>query len=287
MVKMRNGLVTTCLICDSSDYEAIASYNEPDQYERTVGIGPGGYFRMWVRCTSCCFIYSIYSRDHRILDNIYTEVYRGENVSWRKKTNEDIFREVTELPESESETKFRVKWIKRTISDVRTNGKTVERTPMTPYAMLDIGGGTGIFAYEFQDEEWISHVIDADHSGQFIEDRLGIPFIAKKYEPLSFDCKFDLITLIFVLEHLEKPLEVLRQLHEDMSLGSFLYIEVPDAICFDLKPPGDDIFNSCHLWMFTPKTLTTLLNVAGYEISVLERVQTIRGHYAITALARW
>ena len=79
---------------------------------------------------------------------------------------------------------------------------------------------------------------------------------------------------------------ILKQLRQDMYKESFLYVEVPDSISFSLKSADDDIFNSCHLWMFSAYTLTELLRQTGYEICTLKRVCTLRGHYALMALAQ-
>jgi SAM-dependent methyltransferase len=273
-----------CLICGMKDFKVVANYSEPDQYELAVGIEiTNGYWRKWVRCTNCGFYYSLYSRDQRVLDNIYATSYRGEDVEWRNNSNEDVFHKIVGLPVAESETKLRVKWIKDYLACAREAGFLVNST--APYKILDIGGGTGIFAYEFQDEAWESYVIDADPSGGFIETELGITFLPLYYKPNSFSTSFDLISLIFVLEHLADPVEILEQLKLDLSNRGLVYIEVPDAVCFDLKLQDDDIFNSCHLWMFSPNTLVKMLSQTGFEICAMQRIRTIRGHYSIMILA--
>ena len=271
-----------CLICQSRDYRVIFSYDEPDQYEVAVGVSKEGYFREWVQCKQCGFYYSIYSREKNIIDKVYTSAYRDKNSSWRKDTPEERFKQVIALPEGESETKFRVNWIKKNINNSWEYGLLKQATP--PYNVLDIGGGTGVFAYEFKDTNWVTHVIDPNKSSSFIKTKLHIPFIQDYYKPNSFNCKFNLISLIYVLEHLKDPISLIKDLHNDLAPDSFLYIEVPDAICFKYKQAQDDIFNSCHLWMFSPNTLTPLLDRCGFEIFCLNRVKTKRGHYALMVL---
>lgn len=272
-----------CLICQSKDYRVIFSYYEPDQYEVAVGVSKEGYFRKWVQCKQCGFYYSIYSREKNILDKVYTSTYGDKNSSWRKDSSEERFKQVIALPEGESETKFRVNWIKKNINDSWKYELLKQATP--PYNVLDIGGGTGVFAYEFKDTNWVTHVIDPNKSSSFIKTKLHMPFIQDYYKPHSFNCKFNLISLIYVLEHLKDPISFIKDLHNDMTSNSFLYIEVPDAICFKYKQAQDDIFNSCHLWMFGPNTLTPLLDRSGFEIFCLNRVKTKRGHYALMVLA--
>ena len=99
-----------------------------------------------------------------------------------------------------------------------------------------------------------------------------------------FKREFDLISLIYVLEHLREPASFLQQVQIDMNRGALLYIEVPDALSFRFKPPDDDIFNSCHLWIFSPETIIRFLRENGFQVFSLQRTKTIRGHYAMMLL---
>ena len=279
---MKSGSKVLCLLCGSEDYDIIHSYEKPDEYEMAVGIEKEGYFRKWVQCARCGFYYSVFSRDIGALDRIYTEAYRNECSNWRGTSAEANFRRIIALSDGESETKYRVKWIKKHIWNIWESGLLRKKPP--PYRALDIGGSPGVFAYEFQDDKWKSHVIDPDENGDFIQRKFNIPFLQKKYEPNSFGFTFDLISVLFVLEHLTYPIEFLRSVGNDMESDSFLYIEVPDGICFQYRSKEDDVFNSCHLWMFTPQTLVRMLAKSGFEVYRLRRTRTIRGHYTIMML---
>ena len=274
----------TCLICGNNSYKTIYNYDVPDQYENKVGVSSKNYYREWVQCTECDFLYSIYSRDESILDTIYTESYRDKNTAWRNGTTEEIFDKVVKLPPSESETKFRLQWIKTNMEQLWSHGIATKES--YPLNLLDIGGGNAIFAYEFQDENWNVHIVDANESGEFIEKKLKIPFVQSYYRSNLFDHRFDLISLVFVLEHLKDPKLILEEVYNDLNSESFLYIEIPDANCFELKEKDDDIFNSCHLYMYSPKSLASLLDQCGFEILCLNRVKTVRNHLAIMLLAR-
>ncbi len=271
-----------CLVCQSPEYRVVYRYEEPDQYELAVGIDSGEYWREWVRCGECGFYYSRYSRDEDVLDDIYTSTYRDGEAPWRGETTEKIFRRVISLPPEQSETRHRVNWIKDEMKALRMHGLVERRDP--PYRMLDIGGATGVLAYTFQDDEWAAHVIDPSRSGVFLHFEFGIPYVQKAYEPGAFDEPFDLISLVFVVEHLRGPASLLRSVRQDMMPYSSLYIEVPDAVCFKYKPAQDDIFNSCHLWMFAPDTLLRMLGSCGFEAFSVRRVRTVRGHYALVGL---
>ncbi len=273
-----------CLVCGDTRWSEVRSYASPDVYEKTVGVTAEGYWRQWVKCDGCGLHYSRYSRGDGVLDDLYRADYRDKAAAWRGgASTRDIFAKVIALPPEQSETKERVAWIKGEIAALEAAGIVKRRAGAR--RLLDIGGATGVFAYEFRDAEWLSHVIDPAETGRFLETDHGIPYRQQDYAPGAFDAPFDLVSMIFVLEHLREPEAALRAARDDVTAGGLLYIEVPDALAFAHKPPEDDIFCSCHLWMFDPLSLTALIHRAGFEVASLRRTTTRRGHLALRALA--
>ncbi len=274
----------TCLICKFNQSKIIFSYDKPDDLEIAVGVKEKNYFRKWLQCKKCGFYYSIYSRGENVMNKVYSSAYRDNSKSWRKEgSTEEVFQKVIALPEQESVTKLRIKWIKETINAIWEGGLLKRARP--PYKMLDIGGGTGIFAYEFHDNNWKSYVVDPSKGNEFIKTKLKIPLIQTFYKPNIFKKKFNLISMIYILEHLLNPISFLKNVYSDMAPNSFLFIEVPDAINFKLKSAQDDIFHSEHLWIFSPKTLSSILERCGFEVFGLKRLKTKRDHYVLMILA--
>lgn len=274
-----------CYLC--SEYSdtrtnTLASYERPDQYELAVGITDHSYFRKWVKCSNCGLILSIYSRTHSALDILYEKLYRKEgSVPWRKHSTEQTFEIVRKLSPESSETVERVTFIKKKIS----NYQKMDLFPQKmKYRLLDVGGATGSFAFEFKDKNWDVDIIDPDPSGAFLE-KYGINFRCGYLSAKSYEIRFDLVSLVFVLEHVGDPKKIIQEISELMCKGALLYIEVPDEIAFTKKTSDDDIFNSCHLFMFGPMSLGNLLRQSGFEILSLERSQTKRGHFALTCIA--
>lgn len=272
-----------CLLCKSGDRRVVFAYRSPDKYERAAGVARTDYFRKWVQCRQCGFYYSIYSRSPKILDRLYASAYRDERASWRHESAEATFRKIVALPKGKSETKFRVGWIKENIADLWRQGIVERSAP--PYKFLDVGGGAGIFAYEFQRKNWQAYIADPSQGNEFIENELGIPIRRAFYRPGLFNFKFTLISVNYVLEHLCDPRAFLKSVSRDLAKNSLLYIEVPDALCFRRLPRDHDIFNACHLWMFDPKSLTAFLNYCGFEVLALSRIKALRGHYGLMALS--
>jgi SAM-dependent methyltransferase len=275
-----------CLLCQNKfdvDLNTVVSYQKPDQYEIAVGVNEDFYFRKWVKCNFCSLNFSIYSRPRNALDYLYENLYRKKGaVPWRKMTSKETFELINNLPAEKSETTSRVNFIKDKINKLILADLYPKKNT---YQLLDIGGGTGIFAYKFKDKRWDSFIIDPDISGKFVEN-YRVNFKQGWFSSSSYNFKFDLISLIFVLEHVLEPSLLLKEIKKSLLTNSLLYIEVPDEIAFEKVNPEDDIFNSCHLFMFNPNSLGLLLRQNGFELMSLDRIKTLRGHYALTCLAK-
>ena len=261
----------------------VFSYVLPDAYELAVGVSSDSYQRQWGRCGDCGFYYARYNRDPEILDRIYEVKYRDSSANWRGLSAEETFTKYSVLTHAESETKQRVKWIKDTVNDgLESQILTWEEEP---WRLLDIGGATGLFAHEFNGNGWEPHVVDPSKDGEFIRHSLGISYLKRSYQSGLFNKKFNLIALNYALEHLREPETILRLAHQDLIPGGCLYIEVPDALAFNFKSKGDDIFNSCHLWMFDPVSMVYLLKRSKFDVVRLQRIRTVRNHFALSVLA--
>ena len=272
-----------CLICGDKACTPVHRYDAPDSYERSAGVEAEGYARMWVRCSGCGFHYSRYSRDGAVLGHLYEQGYRDMAASWRGQTTEETFRKVIALPSDQSETKTRVAWVKKNIDEMMAAG--LLDWPAPPWSMVDIGGASGVFAYEFKDDRWSTMIVDPAAEGRFVES-WGVTYRQNAYAPGTIEKQAHLAALVYTLEHMREPAKVLSALRSDLVPGGALFVEVPDAAAFGRKPADDDIFNSCHLWMFDPPSILRLLSGAGFDVLSLKRTKTLRGHFSLMVLAK-
>ena len=272
-----------CLICGESAYTLLCRYDAPDSYESSVGVGPEGYERSWVRCVGCGFHYSRYSRGDTVLDRLYERGYRDAVASWRGQTVEETFSKVIALPSDQSETKARIAWIKSNLNKMMAEGRLVWPSP--PWNMVDIGGASGVFAHEFKDDQWTASIIDPSAEGRFIES-WGVAYQQQAYSRGIFEKQTHLAALVYTLEHVRAPENMLSSLRDDIAPGGALFIEVPDSMAFDQKPADDDIFNSCHLWMFDPSSMVRFLSSFGFDVLAMKQTKTIRGHFSLMVLAK-
>jgi len=77
--------------------------------------------------------------------------------------------------------------------------------------------------------------------------------------------KFDLVSMIHVLEHVSQPVDYIRHLRDDLlNAKAKLLIEVPNLY-------AHDCFEVAHLSSFSQDTLTQVLKKAGFRILYIER----------------
>jgi 2-polyprenyl-3-methyl-5-hydroxy-6-metoxy-1,4-benzoquinol methylase len=185
-------------------------------------------------------------------DDLYRNIYRSEY--FRGKTIEKAFEEILNNPCSENQA--RLQWFQ------------AHNNITNKVRVLDIGSGIGVWpqALDMFCQVWFDE-INKD-SIRFIRDVLYIP----KH---SDGARYDYVTLIHFLEHMEDPKKYLLELKTNRlnSRGS-IFIEVPDSEEFDYLPEDHDEFNSCHLWFFDVRSLTRLVEESGYRVRHLSRIRT-------------
>ena len=89
-------------------------------------------------------------------------------------------------------------------------------------------------------------------------------------EKFKSNISYDLILMSHVLEHLPNPLKAINQCYKNQKLGQKILVEVPLFDRTELYPPSG--LNVEHLYYFDENNLTKLINKAGYEILVVEKI---------------
>ena len=232
-----------CIICDSIKFEEIHLYTTPDKYEKYMGIE--NVDRDWARCLEC----GHYRQDRNYpladLEKIYEDGYR--NFAFRGETIEQAYNKVVAIPNNENSQ--RCEWFMDNIGEAKT--------------ILDFGSGLGVFPQYLSNRGYDVDCVEANKDSQeFIKNKLKLPC----YEEMP-DKTYNVVTLVHVLEHATDPRQALK-IFKDYIVPIYgkLFIEVPDAVEFDLLDKNHDEFNSCHCHFFTAENLTRLLNSCGYQV---------------------
>ncbi len=155
-------------------------------------------------------------------------------------------------------------------------------------SLLELGLGHGITTTVFEQHFNRHTVLDA--SGAVIENFLkkypgSKANIVKTYfETFETDEKFEVIVLGYVLEHVDEPRLLLRQVRKFLAPGGAMFIAVPNAEVLnrrlghlagmlpDITMLSDHDRLLGHKRYYTVATLTDEITAAGYEMEMLEGI---------------
>lgn len=154
--------------------------------------------------------------------------------------------------------KFTLRWKKSLIENYYQTGN-----------LLDYGCGTGEFLEGMQRAGWdVSGVEPSQIARTKSIALLGKP-VENSLENLSSK-NFNIITLWHVLEHVSDLQMLLQKLHALLHKDGIIFIAVPnyesaDAVHYKQHWAGYDVPR--HLWHFSKKSMTTLLEQNGFRLS--------------------
>ncbi|MFX1363484.1 MAG: class I SAM-dependent methyltransferase [Promethearchaeota archaeon] len=138
--------------------------------------------------------------------------------------------------------------------------------------ILDVGCSTGHFLYTIK--EYVKECVGIEYNqkdADFTQNELGIKTYSTSIEktglPLAY---YDMITLYQVLEHFEDPIKSLKIYKKYLRDDGYLVVEVPniqDILISGYKIDNylDFWFREPHLFNFSPKTLTMVMEKAGFK----------------------
>jgi 2-polyprenyl-3-methyl-5-hydroxy-6-metoxy-1,4-benzoquinol methylase len=135
--------------------------------------------------------------------------------------------------------------------------------------LLDVGCSTGALleaatrqGYESSGvEPWAAVAAHAAHQGY----RVTTSTLREAQFPKA---SYDVVTLIHVLEHLEEPLEELREIRRILRHDGILVVEVPNIESLGYRLTGRRWRNfiADHLMHFSPASLRQMLGRCGFEV---------------------
>jgi 2-polyprenyl-3-methyl-5-hydroxy-6-metoxy-1,4-benzoquinol methylase len=166
------------------------------------------------------------------------------------------------------------KWLKATEEDDKRRYQFVKEK-ITNKSVLDFGCGIGGFLNLVKNSA-------SKADGVELEKALKSSFKQRKlnvFPNLSLvKSRYDVITAFHVLEHLEKPKEILKQLSKFLTEGGEMIIEVPnsnDALLtlYENKPFQNFTYWSQHLFLFNEKTMSELVEQAGLRLNWIKHIQ--------------
>lgn len=141
--------------------------------------------------------------------------------------------------------------------------------------ILDFGCGEGVFLNLMRKHGWRVSGFDASvQAASLARQRFGLEVATPPLTKNSFPARsFEVIALWHTLEHIPKPLPLLKILGSFLADNGFLVISVPNITSLEARIGGDRWFHldpprhCCH---YNPKSLDFLLKKAGFAIIKIE-----------------
>jgi 2-polyprenyl-3-methyl-5-hydroxy-6-metoxy-1,4-benzoquinol methylase len=201
-----------------------------------------GFALIYYQCSNCGLVFQSAAESQASGPTFYEETYRKVYQSSEAPTPKDIkIQQQRALNQVRRLKQFGVKDVRRA---------------------LDVGASTGVLL------DTIGSSFNAQTVGiepgrvyrQFAEAK-GLEMVASLEDLLEAKPeRFDLISLMHVLEHLADPLETLIILRESLlTEEGYLLIEVPNFY-------AHDSYELAHLTCFTPHSLREMVRQAGYQV---------------------
>jgi 2-polyprenyl-3-methyl-5-hydroxy-6-metoxy-1,4-benzoquinol methylase len=168
-------------------------------------------------------------------------------------------------------------WLKETQTDDERRYQFFKEK-ITNMTVLDFGCGAGGFI-DFAKQSASSV------AGVELEKALQSSFEKRKLNVFSNlssakECnkKYDVITAFHVVEHLQDPKSIIKQLSELLSGRGEMIIEVPssdDALLtlYENKAFQNFTYWSQHLFLFNEKTMTELIKQTGLKLNWIKHIQ--------------
>jgi len=145
---------------------------------------------------------------------------------------------------------------------------------MKPYRhndrLLDIGCGNGAFMYSAEKNGWKASGVElSENNASYARDKRGLNVRTGTLFDAKFpEAYFDVVTLWEVVEHLDSPLQNLREVNRILRTGGAILLSTPNinSLARYLVHCRWEIFlPESHLYLFSQGTLRTLLKKTGFR----------------------
>ena len=234
-----SNLSITCWVCDSTHVELkrrgnITAPLQPELFRITAadyGVTGDIY-----RCRDCGFLFcptmgSVLDQYEQMTDTTYED--------------------------TRSQRALQAKEILKVIRAHKTEGK-----------LLDIGAGSGILVEQALHLSYSAAGIEPSIALSHTAQQLDLPVRTGTLPQPEFHGRFDIVTLVDVIEHVDAPLALLREASACMNSDAICIIVTPDVNSLAARLMGGKWwhYRLAHISYFNQKTLTKLLSRAGFDI---------------------
>lgn len=261
-----------CNLCGQDNYQVIANSYDRLHPNHEVELPEDIKEFQMVRCRNCSLIYQNPRPTQASIGTFYPE-----QDYYSFKSQKSFF--LTSLEKAIHNHYGHQKSQQETTWAQRTLGYLIKgRVGIPKYekdkSILDIGSGDGFVIKVLKKIGWTVYGTEVSQRAVDEAKREGVQVFLGQIEDINFgDLKFDYIRMSHSLEHLPNPKKSLKKILYLLKPGGKLIILVPNyaspsAIFFKNRWLGLDLPR--HLYVFTPKTLTKLLEESGFEVEKIK-----------------
>ncbi len=145
-------------------------------------------------------------------------------------------------------------------------------------SLLDFGCGVGGFLLKARELVETAHGVEIEARLSRYYESLGLRVFRDLSHITGNVGKYDIITMFHVLEHIPDPKAILGELSEKLADNGQIIIEVPNAddallTLYNCESFSHFTYWSCHLFLFTAKTLKMLFTQAGLKANYIKQIQ--------------
>jgi 2-polyprenyl-3-methyl-5-hydroxy-6-metoxy-1,4-benzoquinol methylase len=235
---------TNCPVCHSTDNKILYDLRNPSAH-KNVGL-PG----IVKKCRNCHLIFKSFENK---IDSLYDDNYASTFFELKEYSGGHV-----------------VDFFKKIV-------KPAAKKSNTP-TLLDIGSGMGVMLETAKNLGYDATGVELSKSLADDTIKRGYKVINKNVSEIPTSEKFDMITMMDIIEHLENPLGVMKTLKKLLNERGEVIVYTPnhDSLIVKIsnmfyklgvKSPIENIFACTHTCFFTTKTLKMTLEKAGYKIT--------------------
>ncbi len=141
--------------------------------------------------------------------------------------------------------------------------------------ILDIGASVGQFLFLAKRNGWDIYGLEISKNAVAIaKDRYGVKIETGLLDNVVFQKDFfDVITLWHTFEHFSDPLSSLGSIAALLKKSGLLVLELPNIDSQEAKQEGEGwrfLKPKEHLFQYTPKTVTEMLQRSGFSVEAIE-----------------
>jgi len=143
--------------------------------------------------------------------------------------------------------------------------------------LLEIGCSYGGFLAEARRDGWdVTGMELSETAAQYGRERLHLRVFSGLDEIQQLGERYEVIAMFHVIEHLRASLQLLESCRKLIRPGGLLLLKTPNIESLIARITGSSwqwIYPPAHLYLYSPKSLASLLRKAGYHLLTLRSAQ--------------